>query len=207
MIVNTDMLRLDFDANNSIMLSGGLDSAVLLYIMLDAYRKKFICPKIQIFTIPKKDGSHLYVDSILEYFCRQFNIKLPSKIFVGNPEAYHSHQSTTAVLEILSKYPDIDYIYFATNQNPNEAFDYSDFNPGEYPNRVKKSDHRKVIMPFIEMHKDQILKLLFDNNQQPLIDLTHSCTEWSNGRCNICFQCRERQWAFNRLDELDTGIN
>lgn len=201
------MLNLDFNAKNSIMLSGGLDSAILLYILLKEYQKNSIYPDIQIFTIPKSDGSYLYVDSILEYFNQQFKIKLPAKVFVGNPEAHHSQQSTTAVLEILSKYPDIDYIYFATNQNPDRMFDYSNLKPGEYPNRVTKSDHQKVVMPFIEMRKDQILKLLFDNNQRALIDLTHSCTEWIRGRCEVCFQCRERKWAFDQLDKSDTGIN
>lgn len=201
------MLRLDFDANNSIMLSGGLDSAILLYLLLEAYQKKSIIPKLQVFTIPKKDGSYLYVDAIMDYFNQKFKIRMPNKIFVGNPEAHHSQQSRTAVLEILLKYPEIDYIYFATNQNPDRMFDYSNFKSGEYPDRVQKSDHQKVKMPFIDMRKDQILKILIDNNQQELVNLTHSCTESVRGRCGICFQCCERQWAFDRLDELDTGIN
>jgi hypothetical protein len=201
------MLNLDLTVNNSIMLSGGLDSAILLYLLLDEYQKNSINPRLQIFTIPKKDGSYLYVDAIVEYFNQEFKIHMPDKIFVGNPEAHHRQQSTTAVLEILSKYPDIDYIYFATNQNPDRMFDYSNLKPGEYPDRVQKSDHQKVKMPFIDMRKDQILKILFDNDQQVLIDLTHSCTEWTQGRCKICFQCRERQWAFDQLQKSDTGVN
>jgi 7-cyano-7-deazaguanine synthase in queuosine biosynthesis len=62
-------------------------------------------------------------------------------------------------------------------------------------------------MPFIEMHKDEILKLVFDHRQEELLKLTHSCTEQKTGRCGRCFQCNERAWAFRQLDKLDAGIN
>jgi 7-cyano-7-deazaguanine synthase in queuosine biosynthesis len=62
-------------------------------------------------------------------------------------------------------------------------------------------------MPFIKMYKDEILKILFDNNQQALLSLTHSCTERKTGRCGQCFQCKEREWAFDQLNQIDPGIN
>jgi len=72
---------------------------------------------------------------------------------------------------------------------------------------VKGSVHPKILMPFIEMHKDEILKILFDNDQTKLLELTHTCTERKTGRCGQCFQCNERQWAFDQLGKTDPGIN
>ena len=185
------------------MLSGGLDSAVLLYLLL----KEDKTIAIQPFSIPKHDDSHLFVDGILKYFENYFNITIPNTILVGNPEVHHSQQSTTAVRQILTEYPKIDFIYFGTNQNPARLFDYSQFGPDEFPDRVQYPTHPKVLMPFIKMYKDEILKILFDNDQQALVLLTHSCTEKKTGRCGQCFQCKERAWAFDQLDQTDPGIN
>ncbi len=197
------MIELNANKKYGIMLSGGLDSAVLLYLLFRENRNINVQP----FSIPKHDGSHLFVGGILDYFEKAFNIKIPSPILVGDPEAHHSQQSRTAVEDIFRDYSSIDYLFFATNQNPAHSFDYSQYPPDGFPNRVKGSSHPKVLMPFIDLHKDQILKMLFDYGQEELLLLTHTCTERKTGRCGRCFQCNERAWAFVQLDKIDPGIN
>ena len=194
---------LNIDKKYGIMLSGGLDSAVLMYLILKENKNINIQP----FSIPKHDGSHMFVNGILEYFEEQFDIEIPNTILVGDPSVHHSQQSTRAVEQIFKEYPYIEFIYFATNQNPIHAFDYSPYPQGSYPNRVKISPHPKILMPFIEMYKDEILKIVFDNDQEELLQLTHSCTEQKAGRCGQCFQCNERAWAFRQLDKTDPGVN
>ena len=194
---------LNIDKKYGIMLSGGLDSAVLLYLILKENKNISILP----FSIPKHDGSHVFVNGILEYFEERFNIKIPSTILVGDPDVHHSQQSTTAIKQIFKDYPYIDFIYFATNQNPTHDFNYDQYPNGSYPDRVKTSLHPKILMPFIEMYKDEILKTVFDNDQEELLLLTHSCTEQKTGRCGQCFQCNERAWAFRQLDKIDPGVN
>jgi hypothetical protein len=196
-------MKLQSNINYGIMLSGGLDSAVLMYLILKENKNINIQP----FSIPKHDGSHMFVDRILEYFKAQFDIEIPATILVGDPNLHHSQQSTSAIKQIFKDYAEIDFIYFATNQNPQHDFDYSPYPQGSYPNRVKISPHPKILMPFIEMYKDEILKTVFDNNQEELLKLTHSCTEQKTGRCGQCFQCNERAWAFRQLGKLDSGIN
>jgi 7-cyano-7-deazaguanine synthase in queuosine biosynthesis len=196
-------MKLQSNINYGIMLSGGLDSAVLMYLILKENKNI----NIQSFSIPKHDGSHMFVDRILEYFKAQFNIDIPNTILVGDPNVHHAQQSTRAVEQIFKQYPTIEFVYFATNQNPQHEFDYSPYPEGSYPNRVKVSPHPKILMPFIEMYKDEILKIVFDNNQEELLQLTHSCTEQKTGRCGQCFQCNERAWAFRQLDRTDPGVN
>jgi hypothetical protein len=197
------MIKIDQNLKYGIMLSGGLDSAVLLYLILKENKNINMQP----FSIPKNDGSYLYVNKILKYFETIFQIDIPDTILVGDSNAHHTQQSKTAVIEILKKYPTIDFIYFATNQNPVNDFDYSLYPTGSYPNRVKGSEHPKILMPFIEKYKDEILKTVFDNDQEELLLLTHSCTEQKTGRCGQCFQCNERAWAFRQLDKTDPGVN
>ncbi len=193
----------NIDKKYGIMLSGGLDSAILLYLILKENKNISIQP----FSIPKHDGSHMFVSGILEYFNIQFDIKIPDTVLIGDPNTHHSQQSTTAIKQIFVEYPEIDFIYFATNQNPTYDFDYDQYPEGSYPDRVKESPHPKILMPFIKMYKDEILKIVFDNDQGELLKLTHSCTEQKTGRCGRCFQCNERSWAFRRLNKLDIGIN
>lgn len=201
-MLNISMLNLNEHDQYGIMLSGGLDSAILLHLLLKENKNI----KIQPYTIPKHDGSHLYVSNIIQYFNNLFDIKIPDTILVGDPDVYHAKQSQVAVQEILEKYK-IDFLYFATNQNPTHSFDYSKYPADGFPNRVKGSTHPKVLMPFINLYKDDILRILFENKQNQLIDLTHSCTEQKLGRCGNCFQCNERSWAFTQLQQIDTGSN
>ena len=195
-------VNLESTMHYGVMLSGGLDSAVLLCLMLEDCKQKGIVPAIQPFTIPKHDGASLYIASIIDYANRRYNVKLPDTILVGNPDAYHRYQSTTAFNEIFEKYKSIDIVFSGINQNPPPEFSLS----GTYPIRDKKSTNPKIIVPFVNLYKTHILDLLYEYNLEKLIDITHSCTMQKVGRCGQCFQCNERQWAFEQLNHIDTGV-
>jgi hypothetical protein len=179
-----------------IMLSGGLDSAILLYLLI----KENPLIKIQPFTIPKFDGAALYADPIIKHFNDKFRLTIPATIMVGDPTAHHREQSITAVKDIFSKYP-VDILFIALNQNPPSLTHLPNA-----PNRDKKSNHSKIILPFVDLYKDQIVQFMIDNGQEDLMTITHTCTEQTVGRCNKCWQCTERKWAFTKLDKEDTGL-
>ena len=178
-----------------LLLSGGIDSAILLYLLIK------VNPKINLqpFTIAKTDGAYLYADPIIDHFNRKFNLTIPKTIQVGDPTVHHRQQSTTAVKEIFDKHP-VDYLFIGINQNPPELNSL----PGA-PKRDTKSIDPRIVFPFVDLHKHNILEFMYDNNQEDLINITHSCTEQPIGRCNTCWQCTERAWAFKQLDKVDTG--
>ena len=190
------MFSIDLTKRYGIMLSGGLDSAVLLYLLISNE------PNIQLqpFTIPKFDGAAQYADPVIEYINNKFNVSIPKTILVGNPMAHHRLQSATAVLEIFSKH-NIDQLYIAINKNPTELLEY----PGA-PSRASVSNDARICLPFVNMLKDEIIKILVDNNELGLSEITHTCTEQSQGRCGVCWQCTERKWAFSQLNLIDHGL-
>lgn len=190
-------LSLEKNLSNGILLSGGLDSAILLYLLIKNNKDL----KIQLFTIPKRDGAYLYADPIIEFFNRKFSLSMPKTIKAGDPNAHHSQQNVSAVKEIFKNYQ-IDQLFIAINTIPESLKDY----PGA-PNRAKSSLDPKIVFPFVDLTKDKILSILFENNLEELIPLTHSCTEQTIGRCEVCWQCKERAWAFNQLNKQDTGVN
>lgn len=178
-----------------LMLSGGLDSAILLFLIV----KQNPEVNLQCFTIPKHDGSALYVNNIIEKVNHKFDRKFLPTIYVGNPDLHHRMQSSVAIREIFLSH-NIDYLFNALNQNPPELSKLENA-----PVRNKKSNHPKLILPFVDMLKDQILGIMYSNNFEELIDITHSCTEMKETRCNKCWQCQERAWAFKKLNRIDTG--
>jgi hypothetical protein len=192
------VVKIQQNKKYGIMLSGGLDSAMLLYLIL--LENKFC--NIQPYSIPKHDGSHKYVQGILEYFNTEFDIELPKPIIVGNPAVHHSQQSRVAITELFLKYP-VDYLFIGLNQNPPQPWGDPNW---ERPNRLLKSPSDRIILPFIELYKTHIVDLIFQFDQKYLVNLTHTCTEQPVGRCNQCFQCNERSWAFEQLVQTDTGI-
>jgi 7-cyano-7-deazaguanine synthase in queuosine biosynthesis len=92
-------------------------------------------------------------------------------------------------------------LFIGINQNPPDL----DSLPGA-PQRAKYSTNPRIIFPFVDLYKHNILEFMYDNNQEDLINITHSCTEQKYGRCNRCWQCTERSWAFKQLDKEDTGL-
>jgi hypothetical protein len=189
-------IETQLDKSYGLLLSGGLDSAILLYLLIQSNPDI----KLQPFTIAKSDGAYLYADPVIEHFNQKFKLSIPKTIQVGDPTVYHRLQSTTAVKEIFDKHP-VDYLFIGINQNPPELADLDGA-----PKRDTKSLNPRIIFPFVDLYKDNILKFMYDNNQEDLIDITHSCTEQQHSRCNKCWQCTERQWAFKQLDKLDTGL-
>jgi hypothetical protein len=188
-------INIDSDKTYGLMLSGGLDSAVLLYLLVRSVPEI----KIQPFTIPKTDGAMLYVNGIIDHFNKKFNLKIPYTIEVGDPTVYHREQSKTAIVDIFKNHQ-ADIIFIALNQNPIELNSL----PGA-PQRTRQSDNPRIVLPFVNLLKHHILDFVYEYNQEDLIDITHSCTEQAVGRCEVCWQCTERKWAFSKLAQTDTG--
>lgn len=182
-----------------ILLSGGLDSAVLLYLYLKTCQAEKKSPVILPFTIPKDDGSYLYVASVISWMIEHFDLQIPHYTLVGDPTIHHRLQSASAIQDIFTKFPKIDYVIIGINQNPPEDIGV------EGPVRDTKSDNIQILMPFVDLYKTHIVDLIYEHNLQGLLDITHSCTEQRVGRCMECFQCKERAWAFKQLDQMDIG--
>jgi len=189
--------------NYGIMLSGGLDSSIMLGLILTEISQSRKKVNLQPFSMIKHDHSFKYVNNILNYFREKFKIYIPDTVLVGDPDIDHREQSKYATKEVFKRYPETDFIFNGVNQNPPPPWGDPTY---LFPDRVKKSPHEKILMPFVELTKVHILDLLYQFDLVDLINLTHSCTEMKDGRCNLCFQCNERKWAFEQLGVQDTGL-
>ncbi len=179
-----------------IMLSGGLDSALLFYLMLKD------CPSanIQPFYIAKHDGSHLYIPGIISYLDSIFGTNTPAPIEVGTPDIHHTIINQTGIREVLVRFLDIRKLFIGINQNPPQPWGDPKW---IFPVRPTTNNHPRLAMPFMMLYKTHIVDILLQENQQKLLELTHTCTEQTTGSCYKCFQCNERLWALEQLGVTD----
>jgi hypothetical protein len=193
------VVNLQQNTSYGLMMSGGLDSTVLLYLMLKD------CPtaNIQPFYIAKHDGSYTYIDGIIEYLNLLFSIRIPEPIKVGSPDTHHTQINQEGAKEIFFKYPEIEKLFVGFNQNPPQPWGNSNW---VFPVRPTSNRSPRVEVPFMMLYKTHIVDLVDQFEIQALANLTHTCTEQVTGRCLKCFQCNERMWAYETLGLKDTGI-
>jgi hypothetical protein len=182
-----------------VALSGGADSALLLYLVAkELINSKQSC-SLGAFTIPRPDGGVKYSPKIVEYINQKLNLRMTTPMIVGNGDLSHTTVVETAIAGLLSlNY--FDYVYVAENKIPPIHID--SLLPVRSPS---KNAWKRLILPFYDLNKSDIIDLYHKEGIEDLLTLSHSCTGLQIGRCNVCFNCQERDWAFKFLNKLDPG--
>jgi 7-cyano-7-deazaguanine synthase in queuosine biosynthesis len=196
----------------AIMLSSGADSAILLYmICTELMRQSRSTDEIKyIFTVPKTDGAEAHSPSIVSAINEMLNINLPMPTIFGAEAVqtlHHSNQILESIRAVFNKYdPDRNnlFLYLADNRAVSELV----LNPEEQPYRVAQNPYPELLgLPFNDLLKCHTIDLHFIHGTERLLELSHSCTQQTYGRCGKCYHCRERQWAFDQLGKTDPGQN
>ena len=182
-----------------VMLSGGADSAILLYLLALERKLEGGTQEIVPFTVARPDGAWNYVKPIVDKINQMLGIELPDPIQVGDPTLHHSKQGRSGETEARSKYR-IDHFYYGSQQHPPVPM------PGDYPARPDKVELPGTTIPFALVDKRHTLGLYEVFQAWPLIELTHSCTALTEGRCGECYNCKEREWALGDLGITDPGV-
>ena len=131
-------------------------------------------------------------------------IALPAPIQVGDPTLHHSQQTQSGERDARDNYG-IQHIFYGSQAHPPVPM------PGEYPARPSQIHFKNnagvitTTCPFALLDKRHTLALYEVFQVWPLIEITHSCTHRTVGRCGECYNCVERQWAFNELRFTDPG--
>lgn len=181
-----------------VMLSGGADSAILLYIL--ALERKLSNSNHELipFTVARPDGAWNYVKPIVDKINNMLGISLPDPIQVGDPSLHHSQQGRSGEQQARAEYG-IEHCFYGSQAHPPVPM------PGEYPARPTQVELPGTTIPFALVDKRHTLGLFEVFQAWPLIELTHSCTALTEGRCGECYNCKEREWALNELDIEDPG--
>jgi hypothetical protein len=206
-----------------IMVSGGLDSALLTYLLCKEIFEKNLSIKIKPFTwkrpyptdhpqdwnVDKASGVLKHINTVYPGILEDQYIFIP--LFSTSPLSFETEMSEWGRLKNIGyKEFAIDRFYFGTTANPShEEMIKHDFYDGRQTKRDKeqsKSDLQRLYNPFLDVDKKGIADLyqqlgLMEN----LYPLTWSCEGWANSTenftkpCGKCWWCLEKKWAFNEF--------
>jgi len=181
-----------------VILRGGADSAILLYIL--ALEKKMSNSDHELipFTVARPDGAWDYVKPIVDKINEILDVNLPDPIKVGDPTLHHSQQGRSGERQARAEFG-IEHCFYGSQAHPPVPM------PGEYPSRPTQVELPGTTIPFALVDKRHTLDLFSIFDVWSLIELTHSCTAQTKGRCGECYNCKERAWAFTELGFQDPG--
>ena len=189
-IINNIKQILVTHKNIGIFVSGGLDSALLVYLC----HKYYTDNTFTYFTVPRTDDSIVHSKRILDTILGKNNY---SSIHLGNPKLPHDKQVLSGIISALT-IPNVDILLLADTSNPAEKLS------GLEPTRVE-SNYWKIVQPFFKFTKVDTIQCCIDMDATFIFDISHTCTESTSLRCNKCWQCNERRHSFNLCNYVDTG--
>ena len=179
----------------AILISGGIDSALLYYLLLEANRQAGNIHKIVPGTVLRKEGSKYFAKPVIAHVNALFGLKFDEPLILGNNQLAEEEQVKSAVLHAFKI--GFEKVYTGLiEQLPQHMIDWQP---------IPYTETEKFKAPMKHLNKSHIIDLCFKLGLESLFYLTHSCSSVELGRCNNCNGCNERSWAFDQLSMKDPG--
>jgi hypothetical protein len=181
----------------AVLVSGGLDSAILYYLLLLENKLRSNIHVIVPISVIRKEGSKYFSSLVVGHINPQFQLPFNDPQIVGDNTLPEEQQVKSAVDEALSV--GFDFVYAGViEQLPQHMVNWKPI-PSKETVRFKT--------PFQFINKSHIIDIIVKCKQESLFYITHSCSgEQSQvGRCNGCNGCNERTWGFEQLGLTDPG--
>jgi len=180
-----------------VMISGGLDSTLLLYLLTKENKTRTNPVDLITLSVERKNAM-VHVNRAIETVERLNNVTIKNMV-VGDPTVDSDYQVISGALDALSN-KKIPLVFLATTAVPDNLHLEAGFAP---PVRDPKPRTR-VIQPWVLETKDQVVKYIVEHNLFDLVKVTHSCTVEDMSHCGKCFNCVERKWAFDANNASDS---
>lgn len=194
-VCRTDTISIELPKEKRIgvLVSGGIDSALLYYLLLKEKERinsdHIIFPVIMF----RKEGSKYFARPIVEKINQLFGINMRAKKFGDNtlPEQKQIESAIVQSFEILQ----IDCVFVGVIHNRPEHCIGIEHIPVPNDNRIKT--------PLVKLEKDCIIQLFYDLGIEELLKYTHSCDKDEHVHCGTCNGCNERMWGFKSIGRVD----
>ena len=180
-----------------VLVSGGLDSAILYYLILAENEQLGNIHEIVPLTVLRKEGSKNFAKLVVAHVNDHFKKDYVDPIIVGDPSLPEEEQVKSGVKQALKSGFDIVYVG-VIEQLPQHMINWQP---------IPSKETAKFKTPFQSINKSHIIDMIVKLKQESLFYITHSCSgEQSQvGRCNGCNGCNERRWGFEQLELTDPG--
>lgn len=179
-----------------VFVSGGIDSAILYYLMCHLNREQNWSHKIFPLTVTRKEGSRYFAKMVVDYIHDQMGLPKMPPVIAGDPTLDEDQQVRSGIIQAVVEY-NLKPVYVGViDALPEHMIGWQPICPPE-------DQYYKT--PFRHLRKSHIVDLIYQYDQEFLLNITHSCAVKELGRCGTCNGCRERQWAFDQLGKTDPG--
>jgi hypothetical protein len=179
----------------AVLISGGIDSAILYYLMLLENKNIGFKHEIVPVTIPRTEGSEYFGKLVVANMNEKFNMIKRDAIVVGNASLPDDRQVKSGVLHAYDL--GFDLVYGGViEQQPEHMVGWT-------PPDAKETKRFKT--PLKDLSKAHVIDLVIQSKQEDLFYITHTCVKFKIGRCHKCNGCNERAWGFAHLGLTDPG--
>lgn len=179
-----------------VLVSGGLDSALLYYLIrkLTLSDNRFsVVPYI----ITRNDGSSRYAQPVIDYVHEILGIEQQYATKLDIDETDSELQVAAGMRELRNT--DRNLIYIGIIQTLEEHALHG------VPKPYVPTNSERFNYPLKDLTKAHIVQLIIQLGLEKLFTLTHSCVYDIDTPCGDCNRCNERAWAFNQLGLIDLG--
>ena len=219
-LINVNKNGLSDKKTIGVVVSGGFDSSLLWYIVNEFTGTD---QKVIPFTVPKVDGALTYATRMLEWYSKLKNTKRLHPIVINqegvdwNRNDYQGDEVAQQLLNGIKEIVDnnmADVVFTGVNDYPPHYRTLCSYHTPAPRKKVSESDYvhngvpiNEIIkQPFADYTKDFLVRLAWELGiLDDVAEFSHSCVEQIRGRCNECFWCKERSWAFQEAGLSDIG--
>jgi hypothetical protein len=188
-----DLKLPDERAKIAVLVSGGIDSAIMYYLMLLENKNTGYRHDIRPISIMRTEGSEYFSKLVVANMNEKFNLIKQDAIIVGNPSLPENRQVRSGVHHSYELGFDITYCGLI-EQQPEHMI-------GWVQPEVIESNRFKT--PLKDLTKIHIIDLVIQFKQEDLFYITHTCNRFKTGRCHKCNGCNERAWGFSKMGLTD----
>jgi hypothetical protein len=174
-----------------LFVSGGLDSALVLYLVHLLRQELQTDNEFTIYTVSRPNNSIARTHAVVDWISNKFEVKYDIKQ-VGTDKVHHTLHVISGLREASTD--DIDIFILGDTKNPNEL--------PNGPNR-KSMNLKRFAQPWVGLTKDHLVQEFINCNVPELIAITYSCEKPDDNPCGECWHCDERALAFAKCGHPD----
>lgn len=174
-----------------ILLSGGMDSSILLYLLCKEVHENQKSVIINACHMKPRTDLTVIVQSVMDYTSSKFPVTI----------SYHTmprrfiREGVRNILDVLK----CDYVFTGCNKVVVGEFTPTKIIIGDTPPVRGEPYNERHLRPFIHMDKREIVELYINENVLDMIPLTVSCGVYDMGDaekdCGECYFCMEKRWG------------